>query len=749
MADLIQEQATTYTPGENDLVYNTVVTMGSYSSPQPVVIKQYDSLPIIAAKMRKDGNDYQVPDGAAVNIRLHKRSGTFVYSSVKGISQDRKTAYIQLTSNMTAVYGRTMPCLEIVVNGSVACTGDMVWDIQRNPVQEDDVKDTSEGQYIQEMAAQVQAFEDTYQEALDYMNNATNQSRINNAASNAQAAQQAATNAANSADEAEEEANRAATESAKALGFRSFHGGQIVPGATDGDLDPSRPMSTPTAASVTIKARGNRIAGLSMAGKTTQAGTGDPSPENIRTISGVGMYDQCVVLDGSSDEVWAVNAKGGSGPNAYYAQCSFPSSYPALPFDANTEGNHTVSNHIPSAATGRYVFQGNTGICCFTSGGDTKLNLSFSDIPSSVSGLRSYLQQHPLIIWYRSVDYAKSTGPFYTVVELSQDPYRAVGFELNQPLFDGDSLKVGGKSGFDKMVVVDGSKDFGTTPTSSGTQRLILTRYIPMKDIQAPATSSVVGEIASSQYPARTSVDTYLSVIGISVEGAGRSAGGVFVYDPDIQTNEAAKAYFQSHPLTIFYRSVDYTEENDIPVALESHVKKLKLFDGTEGFNYVPDYYDHGIPDVVSSGVNVAFAKKTQKASHGIIDNADTRPGSNYYWAYTQDSVKKIRVRVAGASNIPDLKSFLSSQYSAGTPVQVVYELSTPVSYARPVPTMIAQPGEDGTFVVTGENSLSVLLKAFQDGGDAARLDGHTWDDIMAAIDEKIASLASTVMEAN
>ena len=93
-------------------------------------------------------------------------------------------------------------------------------------------------------------------------------------------------------------------------------------------------------------------------------------------------------------------------------------------------------------------------------------------------------------------------------------------------------------------------------------------------------------------------------------------------------------------------------------------------------------------------------------------------------------------------------QSALDSELEA-RPVQVVYELATPASYARPVPTMIAQPGEDGTFTVAGENSLSVLLKPFQDGGNAARLEGHTWDDIMAAIDEKIASLASTVMEVN
>ena len=71
-------------------------------------------------------------------------------------------------------------------------------------------------------------------------------------------------------------------------------------------------------------------------------------------------------------------------------------------------------------------------------------------------------------------------------------------------------------------------------------------------------------------------------------------------------------------------------------------------------------------------------------------------------------------------------QSALDSELEA-RPVQVVYELATPVTYAHPVPTMIAQPGEDGTFTVTGENSLSVLLKAFQDGGDAATLNGKKW----------------------
>lgn len=734
MADLIQEQATTYTPGENDLVYNTVVTMGSYSSPQPVVIKQYDSLPIIAAKMRKDGNDYQVPDGAAVNIRLHKRSGTFIYSSVKGISQDRKIAYIQLTSNMTAVYGRTMPCLEIVVNGSVACTGDMVWDIQRNPVQEDDVKDTSEGQYIQEMAAQVQAFEDTYQEALDYMNNATNQSRINNAASNAQAAQQAATNAANSADEAEEEANRAATESAKALGFRSFHGGQVVPGATDGDLDPSRPMSTPTAASVTIKARGDRIAGLTMAGKTTQEGTGDPSPDNIRMIDGVGMYDKTLVLDGSEDEGW-VPFQG--VPDVFYIDL-----LPRYSFNEG-DGDGVKVNRLRYRASAHamreddFSFQSDS-----ISASVFRFIIKVNGAGTNVQTVRNALGKAPLTVWYRSVDFYKCKGPFYTVVELSQDPYRAVGFELTQPLFDGDSLEIGGLSGFDKMVVLDGSEDEGwyAQNASNGLYR---------------TKNNIANDMQPSSQTGNTAKSNYLRSIGAS--WADIKSGEFFtealsyyvgVCISSITTLEAFKSYLSAHPLTVFYKSVNYTPEADIAVALEKRVNGYAAFDGTEtsmedATGNIP-IYSYNLDN--ASRVNfddIISSHYIKKSDIDVTNNVDLgiRLAISYSGVLFRDS-ENYTTKTA-------FDSFISDQNDLGTPVQVVYELATPVSYARPVPTMIAQPGEDGTFTVTGENNLSVLLKAFQDGGNAARLEGHTWDDIMAAIDQKIASLVSTAMEVN
>ena len=232
------------------------------------------------------------------------------------------------------------------------------------------------------------------------------------------------------------------------------------------------------------------------------------------------------------------------------------------------------------------------------------------------------------------------------------------------------------------MVVVDGSKDFGTLETSSGGKRLALISYIPHKNIQVPATNSVVGEIASSQYPARSAVDTYSSVIGICVQGAGQSAGSVFIYDPDIQTNEAAKTYFQSHPLTIFYRSVNYTPEADIAVALEKRVNGYAVFDGEEG---------------IKKSVGNTYQKKKEKIDDALAKSSGSSDISSHYrfannavaadfpmdhftWGVTSDKIFVIKQELT-----EEMRSYLSSQYSAGTPVQLVYELASAATYAHPI----------------------------------------------------------------
>ena len=729
MPDTITAAVPQQTPPQDAILHPAQVYFLSRRLPGIVHLVQYDqSLPYLAVELYEGDELYTVPDGAAVNIRMAKPvpSDKKVYNPAYGLSEDRHTVYIAVTPQMTVVAGCTNPVIEVVVDGGVACTGTLRLEIDPNPVQESDLIDTDEYKTLEEILAEAQAaaqiVQDNEQALQDVHNNL---SAIQNAAANAQAA-------AASAQDAEDAADRAAIESQKALGFRSYFGGQVVPG-TDGDLDPSRPMSTPTAASVTIKARGDRIAGLTMAGKTTQAGTGDPSPENVRMISGVGRFDKMVVVDGSKDF--------GTTPTSSGDQRLVLTQYISIkniqfPVTNDVVGE-IASSQYPAKTAGN-TYASVMGISVQGAGPNAGGVFIYDPDIQTNEAAKAYFQSHPLIIWYRSVDYAKSKGPFYTVVELSDDPYRAVGFELNQPLFDGDSLKVGGKSGFDKMVVLDGSNDGLDFDVSNNSG--LYSFSTPIAERNGCRTGFLrYDELFYSNLGA-SSFGVYIS---------GDSSGINFRLPSDVALNSGAyKSYLQSHPLTVFYRSVDYTEENDIPVALESHVMGYRVWDGTGGMGDVLNLGEvtrgNTAVELSTKNGSGSWAKNASCSHFRKLDNWTSNTEHFYINRYFYLFVANSRL---DSTDLAGLQAWLAAQYSAGTPVQVVYEIATPVSYARPVPTMIAQPGEDGTFTVTGENSLSVLLKAFQDGGDAATIEGHTWADILAAIQAATASTANALLE--
>lgn len=735
MPELITKATPEQTPNSS-VIKETTAFFNRSKIPPPVRLTQYDNLPFIAVRLVEGDEYYTVPVGAAVNIRMKKPDGTIVYNPAFGLSADRHTAYIETTTQMTVCPGHVSPILEVVVNSEQAGTACLHFEIERNPVQEDDIESTDEGKTITQLvqaaqdaadaasaseeaaadsAKDAQGAKTDAETAAEQANTAktkaqTAAEQANTAKTEAQTAavqantakteaQTAATNAENSADAAADSAQQAAIESQKALGFRSYYGGQVVPD-TNGDLDPSRPMSTPTAASVTIKARGDRIAGLTMAGKTTQEGTGDPSPDNIRMIDGIGMYDKMLVLDGSSDENLIIRT-GASGYGTFKNVLDPKQSVPTAACCSYLKKVMTIANSSDFGFSISDAYQ--------------DIVFRISGVPATDGAYRAYLKAHPLIIWYRSVDFYKCKGPFYSVVELSQDPYRAVGFELNQPLFDGDSLKVGGKSGCDQMVMLDGTENWGHDDS--------YTYHVNLIDAQVAAVGSDKIQYSSSKYLWSANHPNASNRFNVP-EGSAI----LYIIDKDADDLPAFKQQLSDWasagtPLTIFYRSVNYTEENDIPVALESHQFKNVLFTGTEDWTLSGG---DGLARLVISNAKADSTAATKdECSHynfGAVGSI-TQP---YAAAWSNVTAKQLLLN-GEFENAQAAKDYIATQYSAGTPVQVVYELATPATYARPVPTMIAQPGEDGTFTVTGENSLSVLLKAFQDGGDAATLNGKKW----------------------
>ena len=444
------------------------------------------------------------------------------------------------------------------------------------------------------------------------------------------------------------------------------------------------------------------VDGLVIEGKTTQAGTGDPSPENIRAISGVGMYDQCVVLDGSSDEDLDIKSSG-SG-YADYAVCS------NVIDPLQSEPINARSSYLKRA--GSIVNSSDFGFAVNTT--SSSLYFRISGVPATEPDYRAYLQAHPLIIWYKSVDYYKSTGPFYTVVELSDDPYRAVGFELTQPLFDGDSLKVSVPSGCDQMIVLDGTEQWqgfrSQTPAAyAGILFCDLAMFVDLKNVKL-LSDRYDGQIGYTNSPSG------MDVGACCIVPAASSGNKRFCVRPASTVLD----HLSDHPLIVFYKSVDFTEEKDIPVVLEKHTKGLKIVTGTEAItedaNGTTDGYDavYSVPCLSPVLGSVDLLSSHYKGVAGIS------PASGNVGVRTASSSDSLIFEDASTlTSLEEAKSYFAVQHTAGTPVQVVYELAAPVEYARlydgtTLPAYIGT--EDFGAALDGEPVSGKWLTFTQDG---------------------------------
>ena len=180
-----------YTPAATAIVHNAQVGFTSRLPVSIVHLVQYDvTIPIVAVALMANGQPYTVPSSAAVNVRLAKPDGTYVYNPALGVSEDGQTAYIAITAQMTAVAGKIAPVIEIVVDGNVAATGTFTVIIDENPVPESAIESTDEFLTIQQLAAQVQV-------AAKIVSD--NEAAIQAVADNVDAIQQAPTAAANAA----------------------------------------------------------------------------------------------------------------------------------------------------------------------------------------------------------------------------------------------------------------------------------------------------------------------------------------------------------------------------------------------------------------------------------------------------------------------------------------------------------------------------------------------------------------------
>lgn len=219
-------------------------------------------------------------------------------------------------------------------------------------------------------------------------------------------------------------AGQAKVEAQKALGFRTISGA-VVPEAGTGDVDPTRAMPM---TGTTGKSAADRLDYVVIPGKTTQEGSGDPSPSNVRPITGVGQF-------GAKIQIPTAGWQTASGLFYKSQVLPFQGQYSMVSSIGINVGDHLPSMADFASASENYeyavgAFAGQQGI---TNAGRMYIKAPFS----SVEDLQQWLTSSPQWAIYQS---ATESTQMYTWAAVSGDTYAAVGMELDGPLFDGDSI---------------------------------------------------------------------------------------------------------------------------------------------------------------------------------------------------------------------------------------------------------------------------------------------------------------------
>ena len=454
--------------------------------------------------------------------------------------------------------------------------------------------------------------------------------------------------------------------------------------------------------SVTLDAEGDRVHSITVNGFTKQDGTGDASTKNVRALTCGGIRLTEFVLDGNAvysnvtvntNTVQFSTKPGGVNPVIEVGYCE------VLELKS---GNTTDTPHWFPSKSNKYL--------TFYFPRDY---FGATDKQSIVAALN----EKPIKAWYQSAD---GTGSLYIPIIGTGGEYSAKCVKIKDKLCEGDKFISRTLSGCDKVVVLDGSQ----LPTSVATLNTVYRIAFTL------ATPAVSGPQYSESFFAKTDFSLNAEHFYASTKLY------VFVDKAKLagDTKENAQQYFAAHPLTVWYRSTNYTESADIPVSLETHVKWVQILSGAEGF--------------ARTGTGVSgkarFAKEFTPKPLGAANDVAADIVCSHYKSVPSSSANGgtysatgygISAITAGTIYIydsdhnttaEDFNACLATQYAAGTPVTIVYQLATPVVYAHEPVDFEFVEGEDGVFTITGEadGTLDVYYKALQDGGDADKLGG-------------------------
>ncbi len=567
-------------------------------------------------------------------------------------------------------------------------------------VKADDVNGTAppESTWEQLLAEMQQFATQTYQNAQAAAASEANAKASETAAAaSAQDAQASKTAAAASAEEAKNAAATAAQEAAEQAAAQAAAQteAQIRSYADDRYARALKATDGP-AEELTIYPDEGSSLQITVHGATVQEGEGDPSPINVRPIKGTGRKMATVVLDGTSVKVvhntsWTDQNENGIA--FFYVQAQ------NMPTPAKQKT--TVINDVFPIRDTFNQTASEEGIAVldvlYIAIKKEKLN------PVTSTQMNLWLQKNPLTVRYVPEDASQATG-WYTWEAVDGDTYAAVGLPLNGQLYDGDKVSNDATSGYDKIVVFDGSEDEQWSISQEGTTSK---RFGLLNG--APNAVGGKGNCAASSFTVSSGpAEALQNFAFITVY----SSGFVDANVPGIDTVEDWRQYLSQHPETLYYKSKSYREKTAMRILMEIHGDVMYTLTGEESYQHVDGWTPGAIVLYSFFGGAVSVPEYNIKAeivcSHLATNTAEQVTGASNKQGCAQGGGANLFLNFGDPYNTKELAvQYIKDQYAAGTPVQIKAKRATPAVYAHPRQILIANPDTEGKVTVTGEGQVS------------------------------------------
>lgn len=219
-----------YTPINEQVIHETRIDLGVSNVAPTINIMQYDrGLSVIKVELFNNNKEYNIPEGTSASVRVCKPDGKLIYNPVLGIDKDKKNVlYIEVDEQLSVSYGNVRLVVELNFQNGTVSTSNININVNKNPVQQDDIISTSKYEEIHKIAAEVEinASKAKQSEANAKASElAAKQSETNaktyeqNSLGNNNAAATSAANASNSATNAANSATQASSSKTSAEGY--------------------------------------------------------------------------------------------------------------------------------------------------------------------------------------------------------------------------------------------------------------------------------------------------------------------------------------------------------------------------------------------------------------------------------------------------------------------------------------------------------------------------------------------------